>query len=122
MAACTPSIHVFLGRSLFRLSSGTHSKINFGIHFSGIFMMWPYHKCPFYIFIKSKLGNCGIKVWVATDTKSFHAYKMQTWILAGLTEQGRRRRGLQFSKMWFVSHMETEQLLPLIYIFLKAVN
>jgi hypothetical protein len=29
MAACTPSIHVFLGRPLFRLSSDTHSKINF---------------------------------------------------------------------------------------------
>jgi hypothetical protein len=35
MAACTSSIHVFLGRPLFRLSSGTHSKINFGIHSSG---------------------------------------------------------------------------------------
>ena len=31
MAACTPSIHVFLGRPLFLLSSGTHSIINFGI-------------------------------------------------------------------------------------------
>ena len=29
MAACTPSIHVFLGRPLFLLSSGIHSIINF---------------------------------------------------------------------------------------------
>ena len=36
MAACTPSIHVFLGRPLFLLSSGTHSIINFGILSSGI--------------------------------------------------------------------------------------
>ena len=30
MAACTPSIHVFLGRPLFLLSSGIHSIFNFG--------------------------------------------------------------------------------------------
>ena len=30
MAAFTPSIHVFLGRPLFLLSSGIHSIINFG--------------------------------------------------------------------------------------------
>ena len=35
MAACTTSIHVFLGRPLFLLSSGTHSLINFGILSSG---------------------------------------------------------------------------------------
>jgi len=31
MAACTPSIHVFLGRPLFLLSRGIQSIINFGI-------------------------------------------------------------------------------------------
>jgi hypothetical protein len=31
MAACTPSIHVFLGRPLFLLSAGIHSTISFGI-------------------------------------------------------------------------------------------
>ena len=31
MAACTPSIHVFLGRPLFHLSSGNQSIINFDI-------------------------------------------------------------------------------------------
>jgi len=30
MAACTPSIHVFLGRRLFLLSCGVQSIINFG--------------------------------------------------------------------------------------------
>ena len=40
MAACTPSIHVFLGRPLFLLSIGTHSIINFGILPSGYEIMW----------------------------------------------------------------------------------
>ena len=31
MAACTPSIHVFLGCLLFLLSSGTQTLFNFGI-------------------------------------------------------------------------------------------
>jgi hypothetical protein len=31
MAACTPSIHIFLGRPLFLLSSGIHYIINFSI-------------------------------------------------------------------------------------------
>jgi hypothetical protein len=41
MAACTPSIRVFLGR-LFLLSSGIHSIINFGILSSDILLTWPY--------------------------------------------------------------------------------
>ena len=36
MAACTPSIHVFLGRPLFLLSRGIQSIINSGILSSGI--------------------------------------------------------------------------------------
>ena len=48
MAACTPSIHVFLGRPLFRLSIGTHSIINFGILSSGILLTWPYHCSLFF--------------------------------------------------------------------------
>ena len=43
MAACTPSIHAFLGHPLFLLSHGIQSIINFGILSSGIFLMWPYH-------------------------------------------------------------------------------
>ena len=31
MASCTPSIHVFLGRTLFLLSRGIQSVINFDI-------------------------------------------------------------------------------------------
>ena len=43
MAACTPSIHVYLGCPLFLLSRGIHSLINFGILSSGILLTWPYH-------------------------------------------------------------------------------
>jgi hypothetical protein len=43
MAACTPSIHVFLERPLFLLSSGIHSIINFGVLSSGIRFTWSYH-------------------------------------------------------------------------------
>ena len=43
MAACTPSIHVFLWRPLFLLSPGINSIINFGILSSGILLTWPHH-------------------------------------------------------------------------------
>ena len=48
MAACTPSIHVFLGHTLFLLSHGIQSIMNFGILSSGILLTWPYH-CRVYI-------------------------------------------------------------------------
>ena len=47
MAACTPSIHVFLGRPLFLLSHGIQSIINFGILSSGILLTWPYRICVY---------------------------------------------------------------------------
>ena len=43
MAACTPSIHVFLGHPLFLLSGGIHSIISFGSLSSGILLTCPYH-------------------------------------------------------------------------------
>ena len=43
MAACTPSIHVFLGRPLFLLSRGIQSIINFDILSSAILLTWPYN-------------------------------------------------------------------------------
>jgi len=44
--------------------------------------------------MKSKLGNCGIKVWVAADAKSFHAYKMHLYI--GRTDGARvKKQGLR---------------------------
>ena len=43
MAACTPSIHVFLGRPPFLLSCGIHSITSFGILSSGILLTWAYH-------------------------------------------------------------------------------
>ena len=55
-AACTPSIHVFLGRPLFRLSSGIHSIINFGILSSGILLTWPYHCSLFFSMISMMSG------------------------------------------------------------------
>ena len=42
MAACTPSIHVLLGRPLFLLSSGIHSIINFASLSSCILLTCPY--------------------------------------------------------------------------------
>src|SRR5215475_10841470 len=56
MAACTPSIHVFLGRPLFLLSPGIHSIINFGILSSGILLTWPYH-CSVFISIMSMMSG-----------------------------------------------------------------
>jgi hypothetical protein len=54
-------------------------------------------KCPFYISMKSKLGNCGIKVWVAADAKIFHANKMHLHI--GRTDGARdKRQGLRVLK------------------------
>ena len=48
MAACTPSIHVFLGRHLFLLSRGIKSIIKFGILSSGILLTWLHH-CSFFL-------------------------------------------------------------------------
>ena len=48
MAACTPSIHVFLGRLLFLLSRGIKSIINFGVLSSGILLTWPHHCSLFF--------------------------------------------------------------------------
>ena len=55
MAACTPSIHVFLGRPLFLLSVGVHSIINFGILYSGILLTWPYH-CNLFFSVMSMMS------------------------------------------------------------------
>jgi hypothetical protein len=34
-------------------------------------------KCPFYVFIKSKPGEYGIKIRVTADVNYFYAYDMQ---------------------------------------------
>jgi hypothetical protein len=36
-------------------------------------------KCPFYVFIKSKLRKYGIKIRVTADKKYFYAYNMQVY-------------------------------------------
>ena len=56
MAACTPSVHVFLGRPLFLLSRGIQSIINFGILSSGILLMWPHH-CSLFCFMISMMSS-----------------------------------------------------------------
>ena len=56
MAACTPSIHVFLGRPLFLLSHGIQSVINFGILSSGILLTWPYY-CSLFCCIISMMSG-----------------------------------------------------------------
>jgi hypothetical protein len=63
------------------------------------------------VFIKSKLGNYGIKIMVAADAKYFYAYNIQ-YTLARLTEQGRRSGAFKLSKM-SITHMEPEEVLPL---------
>ena len=56
MAACTPSIHVFLGRPLFLLSGGIHSIISFGSLSSGILLTCPYH-CSLFFSIVSMMSG-----------------------------------------------------------------
>ena len=53
---CTPSIHIFPGHSLFLLSCGIHSIINFGILSSGILLMWPCHCSHFFSVMSMKSG------------------------------------------------------------------
>jgi len=36
-------------------------------------------KCPFCVFIKSKPGKYGIKLWVADDANTFYACNMQVY-------------------------------------------
>ena len=55
MAACTPSISVFLGRLHFLLSRGIHSIINFGILSSGILLTWSYRCSLFWGIINTYL-------------------------------------------------------------------
>ena len=56
MAACTPSIHVFLGRPLFLLSGGIHSIISFGSLSSGILLTCSYHCNPFFSIVSMMSG------------------------------------------------------------------
>jgi hypothetical protein len=64
MAACTPSIHVFLGRPLFLLSLGIHAIINFGILSSGILLTWS-HNCSlsFSMNLRTVIYFCRLKTF-----------------------------------------------------------
>jgi hypothetical protein len=58
MAACTPSIHVFLGRPLFHLSRGMQFIINFGILYSCILLTWSYRCGLFCSIITTNEHTC----------------------------------------------------------------
>jgi len=47
-------------------------------------------KCPFHMFIKSKPGKYGIKLWVAADAKNFYACNMQ--VLTGKSGEVRKKK------------------------------
>ena len=72
-------------------------------------------KCPFYMFMKSKLGKCGLLVM----QRSFMPRTCK-YTLARLMEQGRRSRAFVLSNVWAVTCMELEEVLLLIS--LKVVN
>jgi hypothetical protein len=59
---------------------------------------------PFHMLIKSELGKCWVKIWVATDAKEFYAYKTQVYT-SQLMEQGGRSRAFDLSNIyvWSVS-------------------
>ena len=71
-------------------------------------------KCPFCTFIKSKPVNYGVKVWVAGVAKNFYAYNMQVYNgkTGGTREKKQDLR--EFTKVWSVTCMELEEVLPLI--------
>jgi len=56
LAACTPYIHVFLGRPLFLLSRGIQSITNLDILSSGILLTWPYH-CSLFFSMTSMMSG-----------------------------------------------------------------
>ena len=56
MAACIPSIHVFLGCPLYLLSHCIQSIIKFGILSSGIPLTWPYY-CNLFCSIISMMSS-----------------------------------------------------------------
>ena len=66
MAACTPSVHVFLGSPLFLLSCGILSIINFGILSSGILLTCPYH-CSLFFSMMSMMHNLSL-VYLSMST------------------------------------------------------
>lgn len=70
-------------------------------------------KCPFHMLIKSKLGKCGIKIWVAVHAKRCYAYKTK-YTHACPMEQGRRNRAFELSNIWYVTCMDPEEVILLL--------
>jgi len=65
-------------------------------------------KCPFCMFIMSKPGKYGIKLWVAADAKNFYACNMQVYTgkSGGVKE---KKQGLPVVKIWSVTCAEPEE-------------
>ena len=89
MAACTPSIHVFLGRPLFSLSGGVHSIINFGSKMPNLFKirckLWAFDMRTFRIVgcdIQFNTGNNNIE---GEDLLRVHTNACNTFILLTAT-------------------------------------
>ena len=96
VAACTPSIHVFLGRSLFLLSRGIQSIINFGIQSSGILLTWPYHCSLFCSIISMTSGFLFIPIisficsyiYIYNTTVSLYIIYSPTWFDISMSSSG----------------------------------
>ena len=67
------------------------------------------------MFIKSKPGKCGIKLWVAADAKNFCACNMQVY--TGKNDGVREKK----QDLQVVTCMEPEEVLLLI-VSLQVVN
>jgi len=72
-------------------------------------------KCPFHVFIKSKPGKYGIKLWVAADAKNFCACNLQVY--TGKSGAVREKK----QDLQVVTCMELEDVLLLI-VSLQVVN
>jgi hypothetical protein len=59
-------------------------------------------KCPFHMLTKSRLGKCGIKIWVAVYAKRCYAYETQVY--TGLSDRAREKQSLRDVK-YNVCHM-----------------
>jgi len=72
------------------------------------------------VFIKSKPGNFGIKLWVAAKAKNFYACNIQVYNgkSGGVRE---KKQGLRVVKICYVTCMESEEVLLLI-ISLQVVS
>ena len=109
MAACTPSIHVFLGRPLFLLSSGTHSIINFGMYKKKA--NWKFSISPYNIWLRIVTWNK--YDWHTNWSATLRVYLLVvrvrdesvTMILLGLSVCGSFTYLLIYAKLGFMCNL-----------------